>query len=209
MSQGDIYRVAVRGGLDSVEWVNTLYFKQLSASGDLGGLADAIDSTIYQPLAPMQPTGFKVLDITLSQLVVGGGEQLVSPRTTVGTAAANSGATTSCAVASFRTALAGRSHRGRNYVPLYDPLVIQGGGIGASNVTTIQNAYNAFLAIYGQGGTDTDYSWGVWSRKLGETLDANGKVTGYNPNAGFFLINKVKIDATARVQRRREGGVGT
>ena len=83
------------------------------------------------------------------------------------------------------------------------------GSVLGTLVTAAQDAYNAFLAIYGDGGTDTDYSWGVWSRKLGETLDGAGHVTAYNPAAGFFIVKTVQIDTVMRVQRRREVGVGT
>jgi len=194
--------------MSSVEWVNTLYFKQLSAGGDLGGLAAAIDSTIYQAIESFESVNWKIDDITLSELVVGGGEQLIVTSTTVGTNAGAQGATTNAMVGSFRTALAGRSHRGRNYVPIDIQLGVASGIIGAAAVTAYTNALNAFLAIYGQGGTDTDYSWGIWSRKLGETLDGSGHVTAYNPAAGFFVVNHIKVDNISRVQRRREAGVG-
>lgn len=210
MALGNIYRAAVRGHLDTVEWVNTLYFKQLSAGGDLSGLAASIDSIIYQGVESIEAPGWGLDDITISELVVGGGEQLVEPSTTVGTVTgAPRGATTVSVVISFRSTLAGRSHRGRNYLALYNTGSELQGSLLAASKTTVEAAYDAFLTAYGDAGTDTDYTWGVWSRKLGETLDTSGRVTAYNPAAGFFPVHAIRVDSVLRTQRRRELGVGS
>ena len=209
MALGDVYRSAVSGTIADQEWVNTLYFKQLSAGGDLGGLNDAILSTIYDAMITHEASTWKVLEVTTSQLKVGGGEQLITSSAIVGTSSSNSpGDTTKTAVASFRTSLIGRSHRGRNYFPMLNSGNVVSGQLVSGYKTPLLAAYNAFLAIYGVGGTDTDYAWVVWSRKLGETLDSGGHVTAYDFTTGAFPVNLVKVDSVARVIRRREVGVG-
>lgn len=202
-----LIRASVRMLIQGNEQVNVLYFKQLSAAGDLGGLSDAIKTTLYDVIKQANPPDWKLADITLSEQVVGGGAQLITTYNTPGVTGANAAALTSCAVASLRTNLAGRSHRGRQYVPVTALGQITDGLVSASLVTAFQNAYNAFLAIYGDLGTDTDYTWGIWSRKLGDTV-VGGHITGYNVAAGFFPMHAVTVDSIARVQRRRELGVG-
>lgn len=208
MTMGNVYRGVVRQHIGTVECINTLYFKQLSSGGDLGGLADAIDSTIFDAMHSIQGPSWKVDDITLSELVVGGGEQLIEPSSTVGTAAIGAGPTTGAACVSLRSSLAGRSHRGRNFFPIARTDMVTAGLVLSAFYTPLEAAYNAFLAEYGDAGTDTDYTWGIWSRKLGETLDSGGHVTAYDPSAGFFPMHFLTVDTVARVQRRREVGVG-
>lgn len=204
---GSLIRAAVVMKVASNELVNVLYFKQLSAGGDMGGLSDAIKTTLYDAFKAYQSANWKLDTITLSEQVVGGGAQLITTYGTVGTNPGANQSLTQAACASLRTALAGRSHRGRQYVPVLTTGAVTDGTILAAAVTVYQNAYNAFKVIYGVGGTSTDYSWGIWSRKLGDIV-VGGHVTGYNVAAGFFPVNSVHVDNIARVQRRRELGVG-
>ena len=202
-----LIRASVRMLVASNEAVNVLYFKQLSAGGDMGGLSDAIKTTLYDVIKQANPPNWQLADITISEQVPGGGAQLITSYGTAGVTGANADSLTTSCVVSLRTALAGRSHRGRQYVPVTATGQITNGVVAAGLVTAFQNAYDAFKAIYGVGGTDTDYQWGVWSRKLGDIV-TGGVVTGYNVAAGFFPINAVRADSIARVQRRREVGVG-
>ena len=210
LGANSLVRASIKMSASSQDLVNVLYFKQLSAGGDLGGLSDAIKTTLYDVIKTMSSANWTLDDITLSEQIVGGGEQLVTTYALAGTNANANQNLTTCAVATFRTALAGRSHRGRNYVPILSYNVIDDGLIGASFRTALQDAYDAFTAIYGVGGTDTDYQWGVWSRKLGETLSGSPPhVTAYDVAAGFFPIVSVNVTNVVRQQRRREYGVGS
>lgn len=205
-----LIRAAVRMTVSAQDQINILYFKQLSAGGDLGGLSDAIKTTLYDVIKTFNPTDWLIADITLTEQIPGGGTQLTTTYNTPGTNTANASAITTAGVASLRTALSGRSHRGRNYFPVCSPGVVQNGYFTPTDLATLQAAYDAFVAIYGVGGTDTDYTWGVWSRKLGDVYTGTPPVlTSYNVAAGFFPINAVKVDNVARVQRRREVGVGS
>lgn len=204
---GSLIRAAVRMTQDSNEAINVLYFKQLSAGGDMGGLSDAIKTTLYDQIKGSNPATWALSDITITEQVVGGGAQLITTYNVAGTNGVPSSAITTCGVVSLRTALAGRSHRGRQYVPITGGASVAQGSLIPAVVTVLQNAYDAFRLIYGVGGTDTDYTWGVWSRLLGDVV-VGGHITGYNVAAGFFPINAVHVDSIARVQRRRELGVG-
>lgn len=208
MGQDSVFRVVSQGIVNNNVWVNTLYFKQLSAAGDPGGLMDAIDSTIYQALEAYNPANWGLKLITMSELVIGGGAQFQQTSATAGTDATGNGDITASMVASYRTGIAGRSHRGRNYFSVTSEDFLTAGVFEVAASTALKNALDAFLAIYGANGTNADYTWGVWSRKLGETLDANGHVTAYNLAAGFFPVTEVKVDQVIRTQRRRQFGKG-
>lgn len=204
-----LIRAAVRMTIAGAEQVNVLYFKQLSAGGDMGGLSDAIKTTLYDVVKNGNPATWLLNDITISEQVVGGGAQLITTYNTAGANANPGGSVVDAACIKLGTGLAGRSHRGRQYVPICAQGIVVDGSIIGLHAGNLQAAYNAFLAIYGASGTDTDYTWGIWSRKLGDILDpVTHRITGYNVAAGFFPMTVTHLDTVARVQRRRELGVG-
>lgn len=210
MAVGDVYRATVRGFMGSDEWENVLHFQDRTGAGsDLGGLSDTIKTTIYDVVKTFCTPSWSLKDITIEQLVIGGGALHVSTYNMAGTdaTAAGAGAKFNSMVAKLTTGLAGRSHRGRVYLPINAADQVPNGLFPNATVTAVGDAVQAMVPIYGPSGTDADWHWVVWSRKLGEIL-TGGHLTGYNFAAGAFVIAATSVDNVVRLQRRREVGKG-
>jgi len=135
-----------------------------------------------------------------------------------GTLASAADDMTTAAVARWRTPIAGKSHRGRSYIgPLADSEV--NAGLLTVDITTPLQAYlTAFLNRYtGTGAVYTSGSMTIYSKpyNTGEyqyVKRVGGVLTVVTPpdyagNSTF--ITAAAIDPRARVQRRREIGVGS
>lgn len=110
------------------------------------------------------------------------------------------------ACVSFRTGLAGRSRRGRNYVAGLPEFRVSGNIISDPFVTDLQNAYNVLLAPTGPF-VASGFAWVVVSRYSG--VDP---VTGEPIPRAFgqpTVINAVQVDNLVDSQRRRLAGRGT
>lgn len=73
---------------------------------------------------------------------------------------------TCAVVVSLRTNYAGRSYRGRMYLPGLTEGQSAGGRVGQTQVNAWQTVFEDLLANCGGAGSNPDYEWGVWSRSL-------------------------------------------
>lgn len=103
------------------------------------------------------------------------------------------------AVISWRTALAGRSYHGRSYIAGLPETRQSAGTIDATGLSNLTAFVNQMIAVFGVGGTNTDWQFGVISRIAGGVPRAAPIIT--DVTAGIPR-------ATVYTQRRRTLGVG-
>lgn len=103
------------------------------------------------------------------------------------------------AVLSLRTALKGRSYRGRVYLPGMGEVSQSGGTWIAAQQAKYATIAAQLLAVFGPSGTNTDWRLAVISRWL-------NKVERATPVA--VEVNAISADNLVRTQRRRVVGVG-
>lgn len=95
-------------------------------------------------------------------------------------------------ITTVKTAYAGRSYRGRNYLPAMCEGNSANGLFTTGATTPVTTAWNTFLGHYGASGSDSNWQWVVWSDKLQLATPVTGFVVRSNPG----------------VIRRRRVGVG-
>lgn len=104
-------------------------------------------------------------------------------------------------IITWRTALAGRSHRGRSYFPLMVEDQTDGAGIlNALGLSSLDDAASAVFDAFGDGGTNTSWRLGVVSRQL------NGAPV-VPPT--IEIITAYLVRPVMGTQRRRRTGVGS
>jgi hypothetical protein len=103
---------------------------------------------------------------------------------------------------SFRTALRGRSFRGRNYTIGMVDAQIEGNTVLPGTVSAWQDAYEALIAIQ----QDVGAVWVVASRFSG--VDADGKPIPRAAGVTTPIISVVVVDDISDSQRRRLPGRG-
>lgn len=112
----------------------------------------------------------------------------------------------------LRTAVAGRSFRGRLYfgpAPVYHDGAVDGWRWPADAVASFQSFLNNCFARYDNADPATKWAWGVWSRKLGGNLSGGTSVNRPPFHAaGFTPLVSATAYAGIRTQRRREAPRG-
>lgn len=134
---------------------------------------------------------------------------------------------TAAAVIRWATAVAGRSHRGRSYVGPISSGQIDNGVIAATAITAINAYAQAMITRYTGAGAGSVLGWdlGIYSRPYSNTGLPAGQAPEYqytkrtgsgltvitppDYNGNFTNATGATVDTTARVQRRRELGVGS
>lgn len=121
----------------------------------------------------------------------------------------------SACVTTLKTALAGRTHRGRLYLTGVQEIVQNQGTIVAGNLGTYQTAWNTQLAQFGPTGTDPTFQLGIWSMRTATGCITRkdppyGMVPQDSPNQGaaFEKVTEAVCRATVYSQRKRTIGVG-
>lgn len=205
MAIGDIWRVAVEGTYDGQEVVCTGHFQAKSVGATGAGAATALAGIL---------NGFTTYLCT-NLLWSNKHWQLLAVPPTVGDTSFTQAGTSTAAglpgtvaiVVSLRTGSAGRSYRGRIYVPGVDESVTDKGQLVNPYLSGAQTNLDSNLAVYGDGGSSPDYLWGIYSHKLGD-IRSGGVLIGYDADA-FFPIKSGIVRAVLGSQRRRRIGVGS
>lgn len=204
MAANDIWRLAFSGVCPVNQlYVNIWHIKFKTGSSTPAGAVTYINTNFYQL--------FKTKVIGSWLLSAVHGRQLAVPApvydtsfTIQGTEAGSEGLPPQNAmVVSLRTGIAGRSYRGRLYLGGFGEASQSNGAFAAGYVSAIQTYLDDLVAALGSGGSNTDYEWGIWSRKNG------GEDPGpYNLAAGWTPITEAIVRGSVFTQRRRTLGVG-
>lgn len=203
MAVGDVWRVSFEGTLLGAEYVNVFHYKAKSVGANPTSFASRIATLLYTPVATQLRDTWVLSAFHARQLAVPAPVVDGSVSVTGGVSTGDTLPPQCALVVSLRTGLAGRSHRGRIYLGGYAEQYQASGQWLASIYTFVQSTLDTMVLELGDSGSSADYTWGVWSRKLG------GEDPGpYNLGAGFFPITDAIVRTTVHTQRRRVVGVG-
>lgn len=196
MAIGDIWRASILG-----DWgagnsaVVTSHWKMLSVGADTDDIGLYLKTYLLDLLAPLQSNEFYWRQINFLSVNLTPEQSFIY---TTGFPIQGARAVTSlpyqaAVVVTHRTRYAGRSYRGRWYLPAIPSDEVDNGSFLGALVTSLQTYHDDIQAAVGQGGANTDIQMGVYSKKL----------------AHFEPISEFVVRAAVASQRRRRPGVGT
>jgi hypothetical protein len=193
MAAGDIHRISIVGDWSGTDLaVNTFHFRMKSSGGTPAGAVAYLVTQWVSLIKGYQSNTFtwryaNVISVNrtppVSSIINTGFPQ-------VGAVATDTLPYQVALVCSLRTQYAGRSYRGRLYVPA----ITEAQNTAGRFTSTITSAFETYLADMlagvGSGGSNADYEWGCWSQKL----------TQFNP-----YVSDVVREVPGIIRRRRIG----
>jgi hypothetical protein len=196
----------VRMQLDSQKCENTLYFRSVSPTPEFGtALAGLLIFWWRDHYAPLVSSQVKLNEVVITDLSSDTGFQVTQAPATLITGGISTSDTEPNNVTiavSIRTAMRGRSFRGRNYVLGITNSQISNNTMDDTTITAWQAAYSELLTV----ASDADAVWVVVSRFSG--IDADKKPIPRAAGIATEVTNVVLADATLDSQRKRLPGRG-
>jgi len=209
MAVGDIFRIALVGGLNSQEVVNVFHYRQTTANSSVNSDVKSAALAFRDVMLPLvadamsRDVQYGVIEsrsfIPPGGPMVGWDEAVSEP----GHVDEDAAPPTVAVVIRKKTAFLGRKYRGRNYfagVPVVD---IVSGKIGVGHESLWQNLRDGMagtIAASGVAGTPT-------FAPVIAALDSSVIVTPVGVR--WQAITQCVLDLVLRSQRRREIGVGS
>lgn len=193
MATDDIWRLSLIGSHLGTELaVMTMHIRMKTGSGTFAGACAYLKTNLIDLLKTQQSNTFRWDEIR--GLTV----NLTPPRADLyntGFPAAGVSSTEEpphqvAAVVSVKTAYAGRSYRGRNYIPALHEGCWTAGLLTSATGNAIQTYYDDLVAALGASGSNADYQWVVWSEKLQQ---------------GNPVVDTIVRDVPGVIRRRRVG----
>lgn len=196
MAAGDIYRLSMVGDWSAVESAvitSHVRFKSPGATPD--GAAELFKANLLALLGPKQSNtwAWRYVNWLSENLLPVRSGVYTTGFPVLGTLVSESLPYTVAAVVSLRTQYAGRSYRGRMYLPAVTEADSVAGRLSIAWVNAVQTYFEDLLANCGGSGSNADYEWGVYSRKL----------------AVFTPYLAAIVREVPGTVRRRRPGVGT
>lgn len=117
----------------------------------------------------------------------------------------------------LNTSQAGRRRRGRLFVGgVTEAAITDGGVMSTSEVSATQTVMNSLVTVYGSGGSDTNFEWGVWSDRIAMNVAYNNAwprelVTqgAPDPDNAYLAITSCTVKTLVGSQRDRRPGIGS
>jgi hypothetical protein len=198
----------LRMTLDGQKIENTLYF--LSASGpslaNMEVLGSDLEGWWTTNCAPLLPVDVLLRELVITDLTTNTGPQYTdAPEGGIPGVIGQPALPNNVSLAiSFRTALRGRSFRGRNYIPALTENQVVNNTVSAAVAASWVSAYNELIAILATGARE--YTWVVVSRFSG--VDADKKPIPRTIGLKEPVVTALVVDATVDSMRRRLPGRG-
>lgn len=169
MAQDDVWRLTFIGSYGGTELAMiTMHIKMKTGNGTFAGACAYLSTNLIDLLKTKQTTSFRWDEIRgLTVNTTPPRADLYNtgyPRS--GTDAGDPNVHQVALVVSTKTAYAGRSYRGRNYIPALQEGNVTFGLFTNTVVDAIQVYYDDLVAALGASGSNADYMWGVWSERL-------------------------------------------
>ena len=195
MAIGQVWRMSLIGSHAGTELaVITMHIHMKTGAGTFAGAALYLKTNLLDLLKTKQATSFRWDEIR--GLTVNTTPPLADLYNTgfplLGSIATEEPPHQVAIVVSTKTAYAGRSYRGRNYLPAMPETGFTAGLVESTLGNAIQTYYDDLVAGIGAAGSNADYEWVVWSEKL----------------QAFFGITDTIVRDVPGVVRRRRVGVG-
>lgn len=193
MAEGDVWRLSLIGSHSGTELaVMTMHIRMKTGSGTFAGACAYLKTNLLDLLKTKEATTFRWDEIR--GLTVNTNPPLADLYNTgfplAGTLAVEEPPHQVAAVVSTKTAYAGRSYRGRNYIPALPETAYAAGLLDSTVGNALQTYYDDLVAGIGASGSNADYMWVVWSEKL---QAANG------------ITDTIVRDVPGVIRRRRVG----
>lgn len=202
---GNVVRAALIGAYDGQQVVNVLHFKSKLDTAQFAGITTAISALIDALVLTKWSSALSFTNVRYTTLDVPP-EVAEANITKVGVSGTDSLPGLAALVVSWRTTYAGRSFRGRSYFSgLLESMTLRG-VVNQVDQDAIQTGISNWLVLYGLGGSNSDWMFGVWSRKRGEIKDGLGVITGYNEALGFNGVVTALVRQALGSQRGRRFG---
>lgn len=169
MATGDVWRLSMIGSHSGTELsVITMHIKMKTGSGTFAGACLYLKTNLLDLLKTKQSNTFRWDEIR--GLTVNITPPMADLYNTgfplTGTVVTPETAHQTALVVSTKTLYAGRSYRGRNYLPAVPAANLPAGLWDNTTVDAIQTYYDDLVAALGNSGSNADYMWVVWSEKL-------------------------------------------
>lgn len=204
MATNDIYALSIRGTVNGSQTINTLAFKQLSATaGDTRiTLAQDWDTNIMPSWVSGISNQWSVVDYSVRDVVPGtGAEVVVAPAAArVGNDVSDPLPPSDAMVFTLRTTLKGRSFRGRVYWGGMAESSQSGGLFTSAWVANRTAVRSTIFGRYITNAATTGYQIGVISTV------SNGIP---RPSPVFTPLFDIQVQPRVRTIRRRQIGVGS
>lgn len=195
MAVNDVWRLSCLGSHSGSEIaVITMHIKLISGNGTFAGAAAYIKTNLLDLLKTQETNTFrwdKIVGLTRNLTPPVSGEYATGFPLT-GSGGVDELPHQVGLVVTHKTAYAGRSYRGRHYIPGMDESKATAGLFTSTAVNAIQTYYDDLVAALGAAGSNADYQWVVWSDKLSIATPVTQAIVRNNPG----------------VVRRRRVGVG-
>jgi len=193
MAQGDVWRMSLIGSHLGTELaVMTMHIEMKTGAGTFAGAAAYLKTNLLDLLKTYQSNTFRWDEIR--GLTVNTAPPRADLYNTgfpvLGIKATEEPPHQVAAVVSTKTLYAGRSYRGRNYIPALSEADWTGGLIAGATGNAIQTYYDDLVAAIGNSGANADYKWVVWSKRL---------------QAGNGIVDTIVRDVPGVIRRRRVG----
>lgn len=175
----DTAHLKIQGRVDGQLTINDLYFKHTTGTitgADLQTLCTLVGTWFGAELAPLFNEAYEGTKIVGRDLTDAAG--FVAEQSLVGVVGLVSGeaAPNNCSMAvSFRTPLAGRNFRGRNYVPVLSNSEVTGNNIDLDFIANVIAAYK--LLIFPGSSSPPGWSWSIVSRVFSGVVGPIGLAT--------------------------------
>lgn len=169
MATNDIYEVVLRGQVAGVgASYNVFHVRDEGGSHAIADVAQAILDTWVAEFTGSIPTALSWSEATYAKISPAPAGPQITVAVTKAGAATGQFVPQCAAVTKWITATGGRSGRGRSYAGPLAEVVLESGYLLAASRDDFQSGADAMVAKYGVGGSSSgDFTFGVWSRKLG------------------------------------------
>lgn len=185
MATGDVWRLSCIGNHSGYEMaIITLHVRMTSEVGTFAGAAALVKANLLDLLKTWNATTFAWIGIN-------GITENTTPKTSAeyttgfpltGESVGQDELPHQVAlVTTLKTAYAGRSYRGRVYLPAFTENFQTSGFWTAGHVTNVQGAFNTLLGLIGSSGSSNDYRLVVWSKKLNTSTNVTLAIARNNP----------------------------
>ena len=205
VATGEIWQMVYQMAYRSQTVENVIHFRERTGLSTIAQVKQSA-ADFWSLMRP-----FIVGDVVLTQIIC---KQVTPTALDQQFGAANSGETagsssgagvalTVALVLTLRTGVAGKTHRGRIYVPGFSlgQAIDSGDKVNPSVQSTLNTQADAILTEFGDAsGTDTHLALGIYSRLIGGTSPYT--------LAGWQAVEQIVVQPILGNQRRRRPGVG-
>ena len=195
MATGEVYRASVVGShLGTEVAVVTWHFRMLSEANPTNTIGLYLKTYWVDLIKTKQSNTFRwdSIDLLLVNASPPKSDQYITAFPILGTDVTAEVGHQLSVVVTHKTQYAGRSYRGRHYIPAIGGDQWTAGLLSTTCRNAVQTYYDDIVAAVGSGGANTDIRWVVWSQKLLTYTDVNNTIVRTVPG----------------VIRRRRVGVG-